>query len=58
MSLSPAQSAPCWCFAQKIPQSLIDLVPASSQHRHCICQRCVNAFESDPVAFQQRYCSG
>jgi hypothetical protein len=56
-SLSPAQPVSCWCFVQKVPQALIDLVPSSSQHKHCICQRCVNAFESDPVAFQRRYCS-
>tara|TARA_R110002012_G_scaffold73455_1_gene187172 strand:+ start:247 stop:621 length:375 start_codon:yes stop_codon:yes gene_type:complete len=56
-SLSPAQPVSCWCFVQQVPQALIDLVPSSSQHKHCICQRCVNEFESEPVAFQRRYCS-
>lgn len=46
----------CWCFVASIPQALIDLVPANSQHKQCICQRCVNAFSHDPCAFKRKYC--
>lgn len=46
----------CWCFVASIPRALIDLVPANSQHKQCICQRCVNAFSHDPCAFKRKYC--
>lgn len=33
----------CWCFHEKIPQSLLDRVPAEAKNRSCICKNCVNA---------------
>tara|TARA_R110001599_G_scaffold9447_1_gene46711 strand:- start:80356 stop:80739 length:384 start_codon:yes stop_codon:yes gene_type:complete len=47
----------CWCFVQKIPHELIDLVPLSSKGQRCICAACVEYFTRDPVGFSSRYCS-
>lgn len=54
--LKPQNKLDCWCFVASIPRALIDLVPANSQHKQCICQRCVNAFSHDPCAFKRKYC--
>ncbi|WP_166423288.1 cysteine-rich CWC family protein [Paraglaciecola sp. 20A4] len=47
--------ANCWCFVQKIPQGLIDLVPQANKGQQCICADCAAYFIRDPAGFSAQY---
>ncbi|REE92750.1 Cysteine-rich CWC [Paenibacillus taihuensis] len=37
-------NASCWCYKEKFPKELIDLVPKDLKGKACICQKCLHAF--------------
>lgn len=41
----------CWCFARVIPDELLTQLPNAEVGRNCICEQCLNAYQSDPERF-------
>jgi hypothetical protein len=35
---------PCWCMLEKVPNELIQQVPAKAKGKSCICQACIKKF--------------
>ena len=46
-----AAPADCWCMQVEIPSELLELVPAESRGRACICGECVAAFNAGDGVF-------
>lgn len=40
---------PCWCTKTKVPETLIKQVPEELQKKACICQQCINKFNSENI---------
>jgi len=41
----------CWCMSEKVPRSLIDLLPINSLYKDCICQVCIKLYKLDKANF-------
>ncbi len=39
----------CWCTKKKVPKELIDKVPAKLKKKACICQQCIQKFNSEKI---------
>jgi hypothetical protein len=36
----------CWCFAARVPQDVLDRVPAALRNAACVCERCASGRRS------------
>ncbi|WP_343817236.1 cysteine-rich CWC family protein [Colwellia asteriadis] len=43
-SCNVAAMAGCWCMQVKVPQALIDRVPAPVKNKSCICNTCIEQY--------------
>lgn len=41
------QQTMCWCMTAKFPKELLETVPAESQSKHCICQKCIDTYNCE-----------
>ncbi|WP_018923546.1 cysteine-rich CWC family protein [Salsuginibacillus kocurii] len=39
----------CWCNRVEFPRGIFELVPAESKNKHCICEKCVEAYKKNNV---------
>ncbi|MEI6897848.1 MAG: cysteine-rich CWC family protein [Psychromonas sp.] len=45
----------CWCQNEKIPASLIALLPLTTVNKSCICVSCVTSYKRDKQSFKARF---
>ncbi|WP_341279029.1 cysteine-rich CWC family protein [Paenibacillus sp. FSL H8-0537] len=36
----------CWCFRERVPQSLLEQIPPEQRNQSCVCQNCVKQGET------------
>ncbi|MBI0579056.1 cysteine-rich CWC family protein [Neobacillus cucumis] len=37
----------CWCDLEVFPNEILELVPAESLRKHCICKNCLDKYKED-----------
>ncbi|WP_348272568.1 cysteine-rich CWC family protein [Paenibacillus sp. BIHB 4019] len=37
----------CWCFRERVPQSLLEQIPPAQRNQSCVCQKCVLQAKAD-----------
>ncbi|MDR6999792.1 cysteine-rich CWC family protein [Neobacillus niacini] len=37
----------CWCDSKTFPNEILELVPAESIRKHCICKKCLDQYKEE-----------